>query len=91
MLPETQPHSGQDWRYAYFRISADRFLRNMVRAIVGTLLEVGRGKRSIKDFTALILPVNEEKAASPYPNLRSRAGDSVPSHALFLSGVDYPL
>lgn len=91
MLPETQQHSGLDWRYAYFRISADRFLRNMVRAVVGTLLEVGRGKRSIEDFAALILPVTAEPAVSPDPKLRSRAGDSVPGHALFLSGVDYPL
>ena len=42
--------------YLYFRISADRFLRNMVRAIVGSLIEVGRGRRSVADFAALILP-----------------------------------
>ena len=82
-----------EWRYAYFRISADRFLRNMVRAIVGTLLEVGRGKRSVEDFATLILPVGTslpEETAEKRASLRSRAGDSVPGHALFLSKVEYP-
>jgi len=73
------------WRYAYFRISADRFLRNMVRAVVGTLLEVGRGKRTVEEFGALILPEGAEKRE----NLRSLAGDSVPGHALFFSGAEY--
>lgn len=41
-------------RYWKFTISADRFLRNMVRAVVGTLLEVGRGKRSIESFAELV-------------------------------------
>ena len=90
---------GEGWRYAYFRISADRFLRNMVRAIVGTLLEVGRGKRSLEDFASLILEAPEDplsaealrtdRNAAPDPGLRSRAGDSVPGHALFFSGVEY--
>lgn len=43
-------------RYLYFRIAADRFLRNMVRAVVGSLLEVGRGRRSVEDFASLVLP-----------------------------------
>jgi tRNA pseudouridine38-40 synthase len=81
------------WRYMYFKISADRFLRNMVRAIVGTLLEVGRGKRSVEDFAALILPAGDAGAwagtAGKRESLRSLAGDSVPGHALFLSGVEY--
>ena len=64
--------------YLYFRVSADRFLRNMVRAIVGTLLEVGRGRRSPDSIAALIAS-----------GTRSDAGESVPGHALFLSGVDY--
>lgn len=64
--------------YWYFRISADRFLRNMVRAIVGTLLEVGRGKRSLEDFASLI------EGGS-----RSKAGESAPGHALFLLKIDY--
>ncbi len=70
--------------YLYFRIAADRFLRNMVRAIVGTLIEVGRGKRSIEDFAALILPPGS--VSSPG---RCAAGESVPGHALFLSKVEY--
>ena len=73
--------------YWYFRISADRFLRNMVRAVVGTLLEVGRGKRSVEDFAALVLPVDYTEDGSPAG--RSRAGESVPGHALFLSGIQY--
>ena len=65
--------------YWYFRIAADRFLRNMVRAIVGSLLEVGRGRRPAEWFTAL-----------PDSGLtRSDAGESVPGHALFLSHIDY--
>lgn len=61
-----------------FQIKADRFLRNMVRAIVGTLLEVGQGKLSLDGFKAAI----ERKD-------RSSAGESVPAHALFLEEVDY--
>ena len=74
--------------YLYFRISADRFLRNMVRAIVGSLLEVGRGKRSEADFAALVLPVGEACDAEGLP-ARCLAGESVPGHALFLSKVEY--
>ena len=62
-----------------FTITADRFLRNMVRAIVGTLLEVGSGKLSIDGFRRVI----EQKD-------RCRAGNSVPGHALFLEHVEYP-
>jgi tRNA pseudouridine38-40 synthase len=62
-----------------FEITADRFLRNMVRAIVGSLIEVGLLKRSIADFEALILAKN-----------RNAAGYSVPAHALFLEEVSYP-
>ena len=61
-----------------FRIKADRFLRNMVRAIVGTLLEVGRGKMSLMDFLKVIEKKN-----------RCSAGLSVPAHALFLEEVEY--
>ncbi len=61
-----------------FHIAADRFLRNMVRAIVGTLLEVGRGKRTAESILELI----EKKD-------RCSAGESVPGHALFLSKVEY--
>ena len=62
-----------------FTIQADRFLRNMVRAIVGTLIEVGRGKLSVDGFREII----EQKD-------RCKAGTSVPGHALFLVNVDYP-
>ena len=62
-----------------FTISADRFLRNMVRAIVGTLLEVGKGKISVDDFCKII----ETKD-------RSKAGVSAPANALFLEDVKYP-
>ena len=61
-----------------FHIAANRFLRNMVRAIVGTLLEVGRGKRSPESINELLASGN-----------RSSAGESVPGHALFLSKVEY--
>lgn len=62
-----------------FTIQADRFLRNMVRAIVGTLVEVGRGKLTVEGFRKVI----EEKN-------RCSAGSSVPGQALFLVGVTYP-
>lgn len=62
-----------------FEIQADRFLRNMVRATVGTLLEIGLGKAPI-DHMALVLNSMD----------RSSAGKSVPSHGLFLVDVIYP-
>ncbi|MDO4230127.1 MAG: tRNA pseudouridine(38-40) synthase TruA [Capnocytophaga sp.] len=62
-----------------FTISADRFLRNMVRAIVGTLLDVGLGKISISDFEKIIESKN-----------RSNAGASVPACGLFLTQIEYP-
>jgi len=62
-----------------FYISANRFLRGMVRAIVGTLLEVGEGKLSVVDFEKVILGQN-----------RKNAGVSVPAKALFLTAVRYP-
>ena len=62
-----------------FEITANRFLRNMVRAIVGTMIEVGLGKVSIDQFKKII----ENKD-------RGEAGTSVPGHALFLTNVSYP-
>ena len=62
-----------------FTITANRFLRNMVRAVVGTLLEVGRGKQEPE----WILSVLQKKE-------RSAAGSSVPPHALFLTNIEYP-
>lgn len=75
--------------YIYFKISADRFLRNMVRAIVGTLLEVGRGKRSVEEFASLILPADGGTPAACGRANRCAAGESVPGNALFLSKVEY--
>ena len=66
----------QKWQ---FTITADRFLRNMVRAIVGTLLDVGRGVLTIEQFRETI----EKKD-------RCSAGTSVPGNALFLADVTYP-
>ncbi len=62
-----------------FTIQADRFLRNMVRAIVGTLLDVGLGKMTEEKFIKVI----ESKD-------RSNAGVSVPAHGLYLLEVNYP-
>jgi tRNA pseudouridine38-40 synthase len=64
--------------YWYFRIAANRFLRNMVRATVGTLIEIGRGKHSPDRILSLL-----------ESGTRSDAGESVPAHALFLSRVEY--
>ena len=65
----------------------------MVRAVVGTLLEVGRGKRSVEDFRTLVLPAESPGLGAGAPDRdsdsRSRAGESVPGHALFLSGIRY--
>jgi tRNA pseudouridine38-40 synthase len=68
----------EDGRWV-FTITADRFLRNMVRAIVGTLMEVGRHKLTIDGFRKII----DSKD-------RCSAGDSAPAHGLFLSKIVYP-
>jgi tRNA pseudouridine38-40 synthase len=62
-----------------FTVKADRFLRNMVRALVGTILEVGIGKNDLAGFRSII----EQKD-------RGAAGLSVPAHGLFLTDVEYP-
>lgn len=62
-----------------FTISSDRFLRNMVRAIVGTLLEIGYGKLNLLDFHAILKSKD-----------RSNAGASAPAHGLYLTKVIYP-
>ena len=64
--------------YIVFRIRANRFLRNMVRAIVGSLIEVGRGKKEPSWIAELI------ESGS-----RSDAGSSVPGKALFFTGAEY--
>ena len=61
-----------------FTISADRFLRNMVRAIVGTLINIGLEKITLEDFKSII----ESKD-------RSKAGFSVPAHGLYLTRISY--
>jgi len=62
-----------------FEITADRFLRNMVRAIVGSLYEVGRGKWTIAEF--------EERL---HARNRGAMGTSAPAHGLYLSSIQYP-
>ena len=62
-----------------FTITADRFLRNMVRAIVGTLLELGTGKITLEDFKQIFERRN-----------RSNAGESVPACGLWLHHIEYP-
>jgi tRNA pseudouridine38-40 synthase len=76
--PFVIPSEAKESQYWYFRVSADRFLRNMVRAIVGTLIEVGRGKHEPAWVKELI-----------ETGTRGDAGESVPGHALFLSKVRY--
>jgi len=63
-----------------FTITADRFLRNMVRAIVGTLLEAGRRRLDEEGFRRIIEAKN-----------RNLAGTSAPANALFLEDITYPL
>lgn len=75
IMQATWQQQGNDY---IFTIKADRFLRNMVRSIVGTLLEAGRGKITPDDFRKII----EAKD-------RGAAGTSVPGHALFLEEVEY--
>ncbi|THD66424.1 tRNA pseudouridine(38-40) synthase TruA [Robertkochia marina] len=62
-----------------FHITADRFLRNMVRAVVGTLLQIGEGKLDEEGLRRIIMSKN-----------RSEAGASVPAHGLYLTDVSYP-
>ncbi len=62
-----------------FHISADRFLRNMVRAIVGTMVDIGRGKLSPEEIHNIIESKN-----------RSNAGASVPACGLYLTSIKYP-
>ncbi len=62
----------------YFCITANRFLRNMVRAVVGTMIDVGRGRLSLVDFCKVI----EGKR-------RTEAGESMPGNALFLEKIEY--
>lgn len=74
-----EAHWEKDGPHYVFTIKADRFLRNMVRAIVGTMMQVGKGKITVDEFCKIIELQN-----------RCQAGDSVPAQALFLEDVGYP-
>ena len=74
-MPAQWEQSGNDY---IFTIKANRFLRNMVRSIVGTLLDVGRGKLDTESMRRIIEQKN-----------RCAAGVSVPGHALFLEEIEY--
>jgi tRNA pseudouridine38-40 synthase len=65
--------------FLIFTITADRFLRNMVRSIVGTLIDLGEHKINIEDFKTII----ESKD-------RRKAGQTVPPEGLFLTDIKYP-
>ena len=65
--------------FAIFEITADRFLRNMVRAIVGTMADIGMGKINLNEFETIIISKN-----------RSNAGKSAPAKGLFLTDIKYP-
>lgn len=73
------PGYGDLEKFMVFEITADRFLRNMVRSVVGTLVDVGRHKITLEDFAEIIETKN-----------RCAASMSMPAHALFLWDVKYP-
>lgn len=75
MVAEWHQTSPTTW---YFEIRANRFLRNMVRAVVGTLIDVGRGRLTLDEFRKVV----EGKK-------RTEAGESMPAHALFLEDITY--
>lgn len=75
MAAEWHQTSATTW---YFEIRANRFLRNMVRAVVGTLIDVGRGRVTLEGFRQIV----EGKK-------RTNAGESMPAHALFLEDITY--
>jgi tRNA pseudouridine38-40 synthase len=66
-------------RQLIFTIKSDRFLRNMVRAIVGTMIDIGTGKMDLKEFEDIILAKD-----------RCLAGTSAPARGLFLTDIEYP-
>lgn len=68
-----------EWKDEVFTITSDRFLRNMVRAVVGTLFEVGRGKMTVAQFEGVVKQHN-----------RCAAGQSVPPQGLYLTKIIYP-
>ena len=75
----SEAHWKQQGNQLIFTITADRFLRNMVRAIVGTMVNIGLGKIELADFRTIIESKN-----------RGKAGFSVPAQGLYLVNVTYP-
>jgi tRNA pseudouridine38-40 synthase len=75
----SQAHWEKNEQSYIFHITADRFLRNMVRAIVGTLIQIGLGKKEVVEMHDIIQSKN-----------RSRAGFSVPAKGLYLTEIVYP-
>jgi tRNA pseudouridine38-40 synthase len=75
----TAAHWQQKGNQLIFTITADRFLRNMVRAIVGTMVNIGLGKIEVADLHQIISSKD-----------RGKAGFSVPAHGLYLVDVSYP-
>ena len=73
-----EAHWSKENEKLIFTISANRFLRNMVRAIVGTLINIGLHKITLADFDAIIKSKNRDKA-----------GFSVPAHGLYLTKIEY--
>ena len=63
----------------YYSVTADRFLRGMVRTFVGTMLDIGTGKINLEDLKKIITSLD-----------RKKAGRAVPAHGLFLTEVKYP-
>jgi tRNA pseudouridine38-40 synthase len=78
-ITEARWHVGNGGEQLFFDISANRFLRGMVRAIVGTLLDVGTGRTSIDGFRAILASKD-----------RKQAGANVAPHGLYLCKVEYP-
>jgi tRNA pseudouridine38-40 synthase len=75
----SEAHWKQSGNQLIFTITADRFLRNMVRAILGTMVNIGLGKIEVADLRTIIESKN-----------RGKAGFSVPAHGLYLVNVSYP-
>ena len=73
-----EAHWSKENEKLIFTIAANRFLRNMVRAIVGTLINIGLHKITLTDFDAIIISKNRDKA-----------GFSVPAHGLYLTKIEY--
>jgi tRNA pseudouridine38-40 synthase len=67
------------WGGLVFEITADRFLHHMVRFLVGTMLEIGEGRREVNDITELLESEDNSEVSAP-----------APPHALFLERVEYP-